>query len=54
MNNNGTEQSPQPQANAVVNSPGLLQAPYNLPQLILDCGATDHITSSPNMLVNSR
>jgi hypothetical protein len=54
MNNNGTEQSSQPQANAAVNSPGLLQAPYSLPQLILDSGATDHITSSPNLLVNSR
>nr|TKR97670.1 hypothetical protein D5086_0000213150 [Populus alba] len=53
MNNNGTEQSPQPQANTAVNSPGLLQ-PYSLPQLILDSGATDHITSSPNLLVNSR
>jgi len=53
MNNNGTEQSPQPQANAAVNSPGLLQAPYSLPQSILDSGASDHITSSPNLLVNS-
>jgi len=31
----------------------LLQAPYSLPQLILDSGAIDHITSSPNLLVNS-
>jgi hypothetical protein len=54
MNNNGIEQSSQPQANAAVNSSGLLQAPYSLPQLILDSGATDHITSSPNLLVNSR
>nr|TKR74636.1 hypothetical protein D5086_0000293290 [Populus alba] len=54
MNNNGTEQSPQPQANTTAHSPGLLHAPYRLPQLILDSGATDHITSSPNLLVNSR
>jgi len=52
MNNNGTDQSPQPQANVVVTSPSLLQAPYRLPRLILDNGATDHITS-PNLLVNS-
>ena len=52
MNNNGTDQPPQPQANAAVTSPGLLQTPYRLPQLILDSGVTDHITSSPKLLVN--
>ena len=54
MKKNGTYQSSQPQANAAVTSPGLLQASFRLPRLILDSGATDHITSSLDLLVNSR
>ena len=54
MNKNSTNQSPHPQANADVPPPGLFQAPFRPPQLILDSGATDHITSSPKLLVKSR
>jgi hypothetical protein len=53
INKNGTYQSSQPQANAAVTSSGLLQASFRLPRLILDSGATDHITSSLNLFVNS-
>ncbi|CAL8118438.1 unnamed protein product [Prunus armeniaca] len=47
MNNKGANQSSNPKANAAATSSGLSQA-------ILDSGATDHITSSPNLLVNCR
>ena len=55
MNNTGNAQTTVPQANAAETTPGLLQTPVIMPsRLILDSGATDHITSSPNLLVNSR
>ena len=54
MNKNGIDQSSQPQVNTTVTSPGLLQTLFRLPRLILDSGATDCITSSLNLLVNSR
>jgi hypothetical protein len=54
MNKNRIDQSSQPQANTTVTSPGLLQTLFRLPRLILDSGATDCITSSLNLLVNSR
>jgi len=53
MNNKGTDQTAVPQANVAVTTPGLLQAPLRLHQLILDSGATDHITFSLNLLVDS-
>jgi hypothetical protein len=55
MNNTGNAQTTVPQANAAVTTPGLLQTPVIMPnRLILNNGATDHITSSPNLLVDSR
>jgi len=55
MNNTGNAQTTVPQANVVVTIPGLLQTPVIMPsRLILDSGATDNITSSPNLLVDSR
>ncbi|CAL8168164.1 unnamed protein product [Prunus armeniaca] len=54
MNNKGANQSSNPKANAAGTSSSLSQAPLRLRRLILDSGATDHITSSPNLLVNSR
>ncbi|CAL8150570.1 unnamed protein product [Prunus armeniaca] len=53
INNKGANQSSNPKANAAGTSSSLSQAPLRLRQLILDSGATDHITSSPNLLVNS-
>ncbi|CAL9012537.1 unnamed protein product [Prunus brigantina] len=50
MNNKGANQSSNPKANAAGTSSGLSQAPLRLHRLILDSGATDHITSSPNLL----
>jgi len=55
MNNTGNAQTTVPQANAAVTTSGLLQTPVIMPnRLILNNGATDHITSSPNLLVDSR
>ncbi|CAL2244615.1 unnamed protein product [Prunus armeniaca] len=54
INNKGANQSSNPKANAAGTSSNLSQAPMRLRRLILDSGATDHITSSPNLLVNSR
>ena len=55
MNNTGNAQTTVPQANVAVTTPGLLQTPVIMPsRLILDSGATDHITSSLNLLVDSR
>ncbi|CAL8157085.1 unnamed protein product [Prunus armeniaca] len=54
INNKGANQSSNPKANAAGTSSNLSQAPLRLRRLILDSGATDHITSSPNLLVNSR
>jgi hypothetical protein len=55
MNNTGNAQTTVPQANIAVTTPSLLQTPVIMPsRLILDSGATDHITSSPNLLVDSR
>ncbi|CAL2249557.1 unnamed protein product [Prunus armeniaca] len=54
INNKGANQSSNPKANAAGTSSSLSQAPLRLRRLILDSGATDHITSSPNLLVNSR
>lgn len=50
----GTTQSANPKANAAAASSGLLQALLRLHQLIIDSGATNHITSSPKLLVNQR
>ncbi|KAH9786417.1 retrovirus-related pol polyprotein from transposon RE2 [Citrus sinensis] len=47
----GTTQSTNPKANAATS--GLLQTLLRLHRLIIDSGATDHITSSPTLLVNS-
>ncbi|RVW60262.1 hypothetical protein CK203_097081 [Vitis vinifera] len=44
-------QSTNPKANAAAS--GLLQTLLHLYRLIIDSGATDHITSSPTLLVNS-
>lgn len=49
MNGKGISQFTNPKANAASASSGL----SHFPQLIIDSGATDHITSSPNLLVNS-
>ncbi|CAL8991196.1 unnamed protein product [Prunus brigantina] len=54
INNKGANQCSNPKANAAGTSSSLSQAPLRLRRLILDSGATDHITSSPNLLVNSR
>ncbi|WJZ84553.1 hypothetical protein VitviT2T_004153 [Vitis vinifera] len=51
MQGKGTTQSTNPKANAVAS--GLLQTLLHLHRLIIDSGATDHITSSPTLLVNS-
>ncbi|XP_020270654.1 LOW QUALITY PROTEIN: uncharacterized protein LOC109845793 [Asparagus officinalis] len=51
MQGKGTTQSTNPKANAVAS--GLLQTLLRLHRLIIDSGATDHITSSPTLLVNS-
>ena len=51
MQGKGTTQSTNPKANAASSS--LLQTLLYLHQLIIDNGATDHITSSPTLLVNS-
>ncbi|RVW82826.1 Retrovirus-related Pol polyprotein from transposon RE1 [Vitis vinifera] len=45
------KQSTNPKANAAAS--GLLQTLLHLHRLIIDSGATDHITSSPTLLVNS-
>ncbi|EEF44687.1 conserved hypothetical protein [Ricinus communis] len=45
----GASQSDTPKANIAKTSPGL-----STPALIIDSNASDHITSSPNLLVNSR
>ncbi|KAL9444374.1 hypothetical protein AB3S75_017540 [Citrus x aurantiifolia] len=47
----GTTQSTNPKANAATS--GLLQTLLRLHRLIINSGATDHITSSPTLLVNS-
>ena len=52
MHNKGTSHIANPKANAA-GTPGLSQTPLRLHRLIIDSGATDHITSSPNLLVNS-
>ncbi|KAL6320644.1 hypothetical protein AAG906_008644 [Vitis piasezkii] len=52
MQGKGTTQSTNPKANAVAS--GLLQTLLHLHRLIIDSGATDHITSSPTLLVNSK
>ena len=49
IQNNGTSQTATPKANNVTTSSGL-----SSPELIIDSGATDHITSSPALLVNSK
>lgn len=49
MQGNGASQSATPKANNVTTSSGL-----SSPELIIDSGATDHITSSPALLVNSK
>ncbi|VVA20393.1 PREDICTED: Retrovirus-related Pol poly from transposon [Prunus dulcis] len=54
MNNKWANQSSNPKANAAGTSSSLSQAPLGLHRLILDSGATDYITSSPNLLVNCR
>ena len=51
MQGKGTTQSANPKANAA--SSCLLQTLLRLHQLIIDSGATNHITSSPTLLVNS-
>ncbi|RVW87228.1 hypothetical protein CK203_026941 [Vitis vinifera] len=51
MQGKGTTQSTNPKANAAAS--GLLQTLLHLHRLIIDSGATDHITSSPTLLVNS-
>lgn len=48
MQGNEASQSATPKANNVTTS-GL-----SPPELIIDSGATDHITSSPTLLVNSK
>jgi hypothetical protein len=48
----GTTRSANPKANVVATSSGLLQALLRLHQLIIDSGATYHITLSPTLLVN--
>ncbi|KAF7151998.1 hypothetical protein RHSIM_Rhsim01G0108500 [Rhododendron simsii] len=55
MNSKGTtSQSATPTANAAGTSLGLSKALLRPHHLIIDSGATDHITSSPTLLVNSR
>lgn len=49
LQGNGASQSTPPKANNVNASSGL-----SPPELIIDSGATDHITSSPTLLVNSQ
>ncbi|RVW29060.1 Retrovirus-related Pol polyprotein from transposon RE2 [Vitis vinifera] len=51
MQGKGTTQSTNPKANAATS--GLLQTLLHLHRLIIDSGATYHITSSPTLLVNS-
>ncbi|RVW70672.1 Retrovirus-related Pol polyprotein from transposon RE1 [Vitis vinifera] len=51
MQGKGTTQSTNPKANAAAS--GLLQTLLHLHRLIIDSGATDHITSSPTLLVNN-
>ncbi|RVW66050.1 Retrovirus-related Pol polyprotein from transposon RE1 [Vitis vinifera] len=51
MQGKGTTQSTNPKANAATS--GLLQTLLHLHRFINDSGATDHITSSPTLLVNS-
>ncbi|RVW92060.1 Retrovirus-related Pol polyprotein from transposon TNT 1-94 [Vitis vinifera] len=51
MQGKGTTQSTNPKANATAS--GLLQTLLHLHRLIIDSDATDHITSSPTLLVNS-
>ena len=53
MQGKGTTQSANSKADVVGTSSGLLQTLLRLHQLIIDNGATDHITSSPTLLVNS-
>ncbi|RVW59310.1 hypothetical protein CK203_101678 [Vitis vinifera] len=53
MQGKGTTQSANSKADAVGTSSGLLQTLLRLYQLIIDSGATDHITSFPTLLVNS-
>ena len=49
MQGNGASQSVAPKANNVNFSSGL-----SAPKLIIDSGATNHITSSPSLLVNRK
>jgi len=49
MKGNGASQSAAPKANTVNRSSDLFA-----PKLIIDSGATDHITSSPSLVVNSK
>ena len=49
MQGNGASQSSVPKENNVNLSSGL-----SIPKLIIDSGATNHITSSPSLLVNSK
>lgn len=49
MEGNGASQSAAPKANTVNLSSGLSAS-----KLIIDSGATDHITCSPSLLVNSK
>ncbi|RVW67415.1 Retrovirus-related Pol polyprotein from transposon TNT 1-94 [Vitis vinifera] len=51
MQGKGTTQSTNPKANVAAS--GLLQTLLHLHRLIIDSGATNHITSSPTLLVNS-
>ena len=53
MQGKGTTQSANSKADVVGTSSGLLQTLLRLYQLIIDSGATDHITSFPTLLVNS-
>ena len=53
MQGKGTTQFANFKANVVDTSSGLLQTLLRLHQLIIDSGATYHITSSPTLLVNS-
>ena len=50
----GTTQPANPKANATTASSNLSQALLRLHQLVIDSGATDHITSSPTSLVSRR
>lgn len=49
LQGNGSSQSATHKANNVTTTSGL-----SFPKLIIDSGATDHITSSPNLLLDSK